>query len=109
MQRDGGMSRSYDGNNLLNVALRVDVECYAKAATDEALGAALSDLYAKVTAKVLEDPTLGNLAIEVTEADDMMGDPIIAKDKTNIPHAAFVLSFLVRFYLRPGNPYSAAP
>jgi hypothetical protein len=109
IQRDGGMARAYDGNNLLNISMRIDVECYVKSTTDDAIGTAISDLYARVTQGVLDDITLGGLTIDMIESDDMMGDPIIARDQSDTPHAAFILSFTAQFFLKPGDPYSSAP
>lgn len=109
VQRDGGMTRDYDGTALLNVTLGVDIECYVSAVADDTLGAAVSDLYAKVTLAALADRTLGGLATDVLEAEQMMGDPVIARDASDKPHAAFLLSFAVSFFLKPGDPYSSAP
>lgn len=109
VQRDGGMTRDYDGNNLLNVTLAVDVECFVSATTDAELGAAISDLYARVTQATLADRTLGGLANDVLEDENMMDGPIIDRSASDKPNAAFNLSFIVTFFLKPGDPYSPAP
>lgn len=109
VQRDGGMTRDYDGINELRVSVGIDVECYVDAATDALLGAAMSDLYARVTQAALSDRTLGGLAIDVIEADEMMSDPVIDYGSTDKPNAAFTLFFVVSFSVNPGDPYSPAP
>ena len=48
-----------------NMELDFDVEIWAKAGTETALGAAFSDLLRKVSAKMFEDPTCGGYAIRL--------------------------------------------
>lgn len=110
VQRDGGLSRApYDGVNIITVTLRIDVEVYVTATTDEALGAAISDAYAKVTAGMLDDSTLGGLTTDLVEAEDIMSDPLISNDQSGKPHAAFNMGFNAIFQLNPTDPYTPAP
>lgn len=109
VQRDGGMIRQYEATDLVLITLGIELECFVAALTDAELGPAISDLYARVTQMVLADPTLGGLAVDLVETENMMGDPVIARDGADRPNAAFTLSFSVTFFLKPGDPYSTAP
>lgn len=86
--------------------LRVRVFGYVDAATDEALGGAISDLYAKIVAAILADPTLAGAAQYTREASSSLDDPDWDSDRGRRPNAAFAVNFEVEFVTRNGDPYN---
>jgi hypothetical protein len=85
---------------------RVVVHGYVDAADSAALGAAISDLYAKVVQAVLADPYLGGAAQYLREAADSLSDPEINLEGV-LPTAVFAVHFEVEFVTKSGDPFSA--
>lgn len=102
---DGGDDVEYDASDIQRHAMRVDVECYVKANTDGELGAAMSDLYAKVTKKIFTDRTLGlSFVIDIQNEGPYMNDPTIVRDDGRISHAGFPLHYRVIYETAAGEP-----
>jgi hypothetical protein len=86
---------------------RVAVYGYVDAADSTALGAAISDLYAKVVQAVLADPYLDGSAQYLREAADSLSDPEINLEGV-LPTAVFAIHFEIEFVTKSGDPFSAA-
>lgn len=87
-------------------ALELTVEGYAKADSDEGIGAAVNDLYGKALAAVMADTTLGGLAVDVREGAMTM-DTDRGEGRASL--GAFALTLNIDFWTPSGDPYTAAP
>lgn len=105
-QLDGGHDDPAEETLYTEYPLSVSVEGFVKATADEALGPALSDLHARVVKALLADRTLGGVAVDLVEGG-MVAD--LNHGTGSAPQARFTALFTVRFWTRPGDPFTAAP
>jgi len=103
---DGGQSPNTASTQVTFYTLRASVEGWVAASTDGGLGPAISELYGKIVAAALADPTLGGVAIDVREG--AMSDPEIDREEGIGPTAAFALDFEIDFLTAEGDA-SALP
>ena len=104
---DGGQSVTEENAGLKLHALRVEVDGYVGGATAAELGPALSDLYGQTVLTLMDDRTLGNLAIDLREGE--LRDPEIDRTQGHRPFAAFSLAFEIDYFTDPSDPYQPAP
>lgn len=103
---DGGQTPGTASTQVTVYTLEVAVEGWAAAATDAALGPAISALYGQIVAAALADPTLGGVAVDVREGG--MSAPEIDREEGIGPTAAFEIGFEIDFLTAEGDA-SALP
>jgi len=103
---DGGQVADAENPGVKDIEMRVDVECFVRANTPGELAPAFDEIYGKTVQAVLADRTLGALAVDIDE--DELDDPIIAREEGVGPTLAASLSFTVRYWVDPDDPYTLA-
>lgn len=92
---DGGQTPNTASTQVTFYTLRVSVEAWITASADAGLGPGISEMYGKILAAALADPTLGAVAVDVREGE--MSDPDIDREEGIGPTAAFEMGFEIDF------------
>lgn len=103
---DGPQIKLSDETSETRYLVTVEVEGYARAATDKLLGPAINALYGELTKLALSDFSLGNQAVDVREGD--MDDVFIDPDASK-PTGAFSMSFEIEYSTATGDPFTLGP
>lgn len=103
---DGGHDVVDLSSGETNYTARFSVELYATAATDAALGAALTALWGAAVVALRADVTLGGLAVDCREVG--LSDPQVLREGQGAPFAAAVLEGEVDFATAEGDPFNVA-
>ena len=103
---DGPQFTASDETGLKFYRLTVNVEGYARAATDELVGPAINALYADVVTAAMADHTLGGVSVDVREGDlpNIYIDPESSK-----PMMVFALAFEIDYFTKEIDPYTIGP
>jgi hypothetical protein len=102
-----GAQTSDDGMfGITDVRLLLDVEGYVAGADAVAANTSASTLMAEVVRAVLADETRGGLAVDTRETGT---DLTIDRGEGRRPLVQFTVSFEIRFFHRPGDPFATAP
>jgi len=102
-QFDGGESVEESATGSLRLGIRVAVACTVKASDAAGLGAALSDLRAKVRVAIAADFTLGGLASIVRYVG--CDDPVVVAEEGVAPIAALICDFIIECEEAALDPY----
>lgn len=86
-------------------SLEIAVVGYVKAATDEAASIAHTAQRGAVRQAVGLDPTWGDLALDTAETEADVDLP----DDEGAPRGAVLISFVVTYWTKVGDPYSLGP
>lgn len=105
---DGGQSQvpEIQATHFDAKAVTVFAEGYLAAGNDDDLGPAASALYGQIIAAALADPSLGNIAIDVTEGE--MEQELVREEGSD-PGIVFALQLTILFATTDSDPYTLAP
>lgn len=101
---EGGHTADIPDTGDVSYDMELPIEATVAAETDAELGAAINDLYGRVLAALMADPTLGGLCVQLTERSF---DPRIAPvEESQEPLANFSLTLTAEFRGEGGGPWS---
>lgn len=103
---DGGHAEPVETTGETTYRLEIDVEGHVKAASDEGLGPAASELYAQLLDAITADRTLGGAVQDITEGDMDALDLPTAEGSAGL--ASFTIAFTVIYATAAGNPRAGA-
>lgn len=102
---DGGLESDNSESNLAKYTMQVFVEGWVKSTTAN-IGRDTNQLYAKAVQAALNDRTLGNLAVDVTELET---DFNIDRSEGKPAIGFFNTIYEIIFFTRQGDPFTLAP
>lgn len=104
--RGGEMDTEFIDSHSRAHMMQLEIECFAQAASGEALEQALNQHYGEIVQALLADHTLGGVAFDVREQSLT---PMSEMDAGNKPTGAFLLVMEVEFHTTHTNPFTASP
>jgi hypothetical protein len=103
---EGSQSSDDSVFGITDVRLQIDVEGYVVDTTISAASTTATSLLADVVRALLADETLGGLAVDTKElSSDFAAD----RGEGRRPLVQFTVSVEIRFFHKPGDPFTAAP